>query len=467
MDICNLIINPQKAVKKFGTHGELPSSRQIVKATFAVAWYSIVEGLSSAIVSLIDMAMVGGVSSQAIAAIGLTNQPRFIFLAIFFAMNSAVIAIVARRVGEKEQLKANDCMMQAFSICLILSVALSIVGLIFAPTIMVWVGALSDTIVDSTKYFQIMMVTNIFVAMTQILNSAQRAIGKTSITLKTSIIANVVNIFFNYLLIGGNFGFPRLEVAGAGIATLIGYVAAFSVALLSVCKKNGYLKFHFKKLFHFDKDTMRVFSKLAVSAGFEQMFVRIGFLLFAMIVAKLGTDAFSAHQIGMSILTISFSIGDGLGIAVSALTGKSLGEKRPDLAIIYTKTCQRLGLYAAFIVSVCFVLFPTQIYGIFKAPPHIAEMGVFIMQTCAVITYFQIFQCTSSGALRGAGDVKFVAIIAFVSITLIRPTLGYLFCFTFDLGLFGIWLAVLADQFTRFLLSYLRFKTYKWLKIKI
>lgn len=467
MDICNLIVNPQKAIKNFEARGEIPSSRQIVKSTFNVAWFSILEGLSSAIVSLIDMAMVGGVSHSAIAAIGLTNQPRMIVLAIFIAMNTAVIAIVARRFGENQHDKANDCLMQALSISLILSIILSIAGFLLAENIMYWVGAQSDTIAESTIYFKIMMITNIFVALTQIINSAQRSIGKTGITLKTSVIANGVNIVFNYLLINGHFGFPRLEVAGAGIATLIGFVSAFVVALASICNKNGYLKFNFKKLFHFDKNTMRIFTKLSISASFEQLFVRIGFLLFAIIVASLGTDAFAAHQIGMSILSLSFSIGDGLAIAVASLTGKSLGEDRPDMAIIYSKTCQRLGFYFAIVVSIVFFLLPKQLYAIFQAPPHVAEMGVFIMIISGLATYFQIGCGVAAGTLRGAGDVKFIAYMSFIAITIIRPTLSYVLCFTLNLGLNGIWVAVLVDQIIRFLFSYLRFRTYKWLVVKV
>ena len=467
MSLTNLLANPDKILKNFPKYGEVPNSKKVIYNTFKIASYSIIEALSSAIVGFVDMAMVGSFSTLAIAAIGLTNQPRMIFLAIFFAMQSAIIAIIARRFGEGDKTGANNCMMLSLSIGIVLASILSVVGFIFAEQIMTLVGADASTIADSTIYFKIIMIANVFVSLTQIINASLRAIGKTRITLKTSLIANGVNIVFNYLLINGNLGFPKLGVAGAAIATTLGFAVAFCVALSSICKKDGYLRFEFKKLFIFDKKTLSIFTKLSSSGIVEQLCVRFGFLLFAMIVAELGPDAFTAHQIGMNVIILSFAIGDGLGIASSSLTGQSLGQKRPDLALLYSRTCQNIGVCFGIVLAIIFVTLAKPIYMIFSVPPHILEMGIPIMYICAIITNMQIFQCTSAGALRGAGDVKVIALISFVSITLVRPILGYVFCFTLGWGLTGVWIALLCDQFTRFALSHLRYMSRKWLKTSV
>ncbi len=463
----NFIINPQKALKNHKPMGEIPNPKQVVKETLTVASYSIIESLSSAVVMLIDMAMVGTISSSAIAAIGLTTQPKFIILALFFAFYHSVVAIVARRFGEGNQQSANDCMMQSISLTIFFGIILCTLGYIFSRDIMLLVGALPDTIDDATIYFKIIVITNLFVALTLMINGSQRGIGNTKITLITSLIANGVNVCFNYLLIGGNLGFPRLEVLGAGIATLIGQVIAFMVALYSVTRKNGYLQFQFKKLFTFTKSTLRAMKPLVISASVEQVFLRVGFLLFAIIVANLGTDAFAAHQIGMSVITISFAIGDGIGIASASLVGQSLGRQRPDMAVIYSKTCQKIGFILSVVLALIFFIFPVEIYKLFSAPDNIIEMGKYIITITGIITCFQIQAVISGGSLRGAGDVKFIAIMSFIAITIIRPILGYLLCFPMGLGLFGVWVALLCDQFTRFILIDIRFKKGKWLTIRI
>ncbi len=467
MSLSNLLSNPDKILKNFPRFGEVPTSAEVLSNTFKIAWYSIVESLSSAIVGFIDMAMVGSFSFVAISAIGLTNQPRMIFLAIFFAMQSAIIAIVSRRFGENDREGANRCMMLALSLTFIFSILLSIIGFVFAEPIMRFVGAESDTLADSTIYFKIIMIANFFVSLTHTINASLRAIGKTSITLKTSIVANLVNIIFNFLLINGNLGFPKLGVAGAAIATSLGFAVAFFVALSSICKKDGYLKFDLKLLFKFDKKTLSTFTKLSTPGMFEQLCVRVGFLLFAMIVASLGTDAFSAHQIGMNVIILSFAFGDGLGIAASSLTGQNLGKNRPDLAYLYSRTCQNIGVCFGLILAIIFVTLAEPIYMIFNVPPHIVQMGIPIMYICALITHLQIAQCASAGALRGAGDVKVIAIISFFSITLVRPFLAYVFCFVLNMGLTGVWLGLLCDQITRFTLSHIRYRSKKWLRIKV
>ena len=286
--------------------------------------------------------------------------------------------------------------------------------------------------------------------------------------MRTNLVSNLVNICLNYLLISGKFGFPRLEVRGAAIATVLGTVCAMVMSLRTVLAPGGFLHLHFERQYlKFDKQTLRSVWSVGGTTLLEQLFMRFGFLSFAMIVAKLGTVAFAAHQIGMNILSLSFSFADGLSVAAVALVGQSLGQKRVDLARIYGSICQRIGLLCSLILAFIDIVFGEFMFGAFTDSPVILRYGVIIMNLIAFIVFTQIAQVIYSGCLRGAGDTKFVALVSLVSVACIRPLAAYLLCYPLGFGLIGAWLGMALDQAVRLGLTSLRFKSGKWMNIQL
>ena len=169
----------------------------------------------------------------------------------------------------------------------------------------------------------------------------------------------------------------------------------------------------------------------------EQVCLRIGFLLFSMTVANLGTTEMAAHQIGANMMSMSFSFGDGLSVAAVTLIGQSLGRKRPDMAKIYGNVCQKLGLICAAVVSTVYVLFGRQIYRLYTDETEILDYGVLIMYILSVLLFFQILQVVQFGCLRGAGDTRFTAMVSLISVTIIRPGLSWVLCYPLGIGLIG------------------------------
>lgn len=203
------------------------------------------------------------------------------------------------------------------------------------------------------------------------------------------------------------------------------------------------------------------------SAMVEQVFMRIGFFTYAKIVATLGTVAFATHQVCMNIINLSFAFGDGLGVAASSLVGQSLGEKRPDMALIYGKTGQRMAFGVSTVLFFLFLFGGRFLVSLFSTDVQVQTLGAEIMVIIACTTHFQTSAVVFSGCLRGAGDTKFVAMTSFLSIGIIRPILSYLLCAPLGLGLVGAWLGLLADQFLRFSLNMFRFKGGRWTRIEV
>ncbi|MBQ4515791.1 MAG: MATE family efflux transporter [Clostridia bacterium] len=461
------LLNVNKILKGQERSGEIPDEKSLIKRAIKIAWPSITESFLVSLVVMIDSAMVGTIGAHAIAAVGLTTQPKFIGLAIFISLNTAVSAIVARRKGECDSESANNVLRMALAITLVLAAIVSVICVTFADPIIRMMGSEADTHSEAVTYYRIIMGGMIFNVVSLVINAAQRGVGNTKITMRTNITSNLVNVVLNYLLIGGNLGFPKLGVAGAAIATVCGTVVACAMSVASVMHKGDFLNLRHNFKIEFDKRSISSILNIGSSTLVEQIFLRIGFLLFALTVTNLGTNPFAAHQIGMNILTISFSLGDGLSIASVALVGQSLGEKRDDLAKIYASVCQRIGLLFSLILSILFVVLGNRFFMIFTTEPDILDYGSILMRMMTVIVFMQVAQVIYSGSLRGAGDTKFTALISFISTAIIRPLLSWAFCYPLGWGLIGAWIGLTADQTIRIFAMFFRFKSGKWTKMKV
>ncbi len=433
----------------------------------AIAWPALMESMLGGLISFVDTIMVSGVGETAVAAVGLTNQPRLLFYAIFLSMSIAVNAMVSRRFGEKDPKNANRCLAMVVPIALMLGAVFTVIAFLCSRPLLLFAGAQEDTIDLAIPYFRITMIGMNFQALSLIFNAAQRGCGNTRISMTTNVCANLVNVTFNALLINGLFFFPRLGVIGAAIATLMGNMTAAVISFRSLCVKGRFLQFSPKEMLHWDLRQLKIMLNIASGSMVEQVFMRIGFFTYAKLVAELGTTEFATHQIVMSIITLSFTAGDGLGAAASALVGQNLGRKRPDHSLIYGKIGQRFGLCISAVLVLVFTFAGGFLIRLFSDEEIIIRVGRHLLYIVAVTAPFQIAQVIYRGCLNGAGDTKFMAVVSFVSIALFRPVLTYLFCYPLGWGVYGAWLSLFVDQFTRFMFASIRFAGNSWYKKKI
>lgn len=442
----------------------------ILKRTFHMAWPAIIESFFVAMTSLVDTLMVSSLGPNAVAAVGLTSQPRLMGLALFTALGVASSAVIARRYGEGRRENANTTLFTAVLFAVLASLAISALFVFGADGIIRFCGSSDNTHTTAVQYLKIIMGCIFFQCMQMVINSAQRGAGNTRITMITNLISNTLNIIFNYLLIGGKFGFPALGVRGAAIATVFGSAVSFVISVVSLFRKEQFLGIPYiiKKKIRPSWEAFRVLCKFSYSIFIEQMLMRIGLMATAIMAAKTGDASMAAHQVAMNVMAISFGFGDGLQSAAVALIGRSLGEKKPEQAKAYGKACQTFGVIISVVLSVFYFLAADWIMELFfPGQAHIVEIGKHIMWMLILIVLFQIRQVIYMGCLRGAGDTLFTAIVASLSVTILRTVVSYLFGFGLNWGITGVWMGIFADQAGRFLASYFRFRSGKWTKIRV
>ena len=444
-------------------------NKEDIKKTLSIAWPAMLESFFAAFAGLVDSLMVSSLGSYAVAAVGLTTQPKFIGLALFIASNVSISALVARRKGEEKREEANKIFATFLVFIVAAAIGMSILMVSLADPIIRLCGSEEATHDSAVLYFRIIMGGMIFNCIQMGINSAQRGAGNTKITMRTNLVSNTVNIVFNYLLIEGNFGFPALGIKGAALATVLGTVVSSIMSIVSVWKKDNFVSIPFilEKKLRPCWDAFRSIVKVGYSVFAEQILMRIGFMMTALMAADQGTAAMAAHQVGMNIMGLSFSFGDGLQATAVALIGFSLGAKNPEQAKRYGRTCRMIGGVISVILAVVYFLGAGWLYSLFFVEEEIIAIGVGIMRVIIFIVILQISQVIYMGCLRGAGDTLYTAVASTISVTVIR-TLASWFCgYVLGWGIIGIWMGVVGDQLSRFIMASIRFKQGKWTQIKI
>ena len=439
-----------------------------------IAWPAALEGLLLSLMNSFDTMMVGTLGKEAITAVGLCAQPRMILLLVAQAICVGTTAIVARRRGAGDRDSAVLCLKQSLFIITGVGVVMVVLGYVFANPLLTLSGAKEDTIDGAVTYFRITSLAFIANCWTLCICAALRGIGKTRSTMVINMTANVVNVFLNYCLIGGHLGFPALGIAGAAIATAIGTCVSAVMSILMVLPHDHYLSLQPFSFFRFDKQTLKSLVNIGLGSMAEAVFMRIGFLINGRLIAGVSTTAYATQAIVQQISSLSFTLGDGVSSACTSLVGQSLGASRKDKAMLYVKVGSRISMFlSVFLILLLFFgrnFFPT----LFTDDPVIIAGAALSFLVLVIGIYPQNIRVMLAGCLRGAGDVRYVAIVSLVSVAILRPALTYLFCYplneafpSMQFGFTGAWISFGIDAVVRAVMLVVRVNRGKWVNIKV
>ena len=431
------------------------------------------ELLISSLFGMIDMMMVGNsgpshITTPAIAAIGITNQMMFIGIAIAQAISAGGTAMISRYCGANEEYKVPNVVKHliVLSIFLLIIPFVSINQLI-PENVMKFIGAKQDTIDVGLNYFRIIILGFIFQSFNLSIFASIRGAGDTKTPMTINIGVNLLNVFGNYILIYGKLGLPALGVTGAAISTSLSHVVASIILIIMLSNKSHMVRLDLSKGFKFDKPIIQNLIKIGGPAALEQVGFRVGVVIFIKIISGLGTVMYATHQIASNILSLSFAPGQAFGIAASTLVGRSLGQKRVDRAERFIIEINRLALISSIFFALIFYFYGAKITGLYTDDQLIINESINIMKIIALIQPFQASAFTISGGLRGAGDTVSTLIVTIIGIVFIRIITAYILINIVGIGLVGAWLAMLFDQFVRWIGMVYRYRTDKWKEIKL
>ena len=422
--------------------------KKITKDIFEIGIPSFLETLFTTFAGIIDSKMVSELGITAISAVSVTNQPRLFIFSIFFALNTVTSSLTARYLGKKDRDMANRILDTVLKLVIILSVVASIFSVVLAKPIMIAFANQKDTMDASILYFRIVMGGMIFNMVFMTINSALRGCGKTKITFITNVVSCLVNIFFNYLLIEGHWGFPRLEFAGAAIATVSGNIAAMFLTIWFAMKKDLFVNIPYclEKKFKVTKQSLHEIGELAKSCITDSLAMRLSLLFISGIVARIGSYQMAVYSVAMHLLNINFALGTGFQTSAVALVGRSYGASDKASMNAYKNQTVKLGMIAAVGLAILTVVGGKWFFSFFSNDPEFIRLGAISCIYIGVITLAQTLKFVYSGCLQGIGamrEVMVASIVSFAGVNLI--TLIFL-VLVFKVGLWGVWISSLLSQ---------------------
>ena len=456
-------------IKSWSTLPEGVTRKDISRDVIAITWPSFLELILTQLTGMADQIMVGRMPGQegvmGLSAVGIAVQPKFMLMTVMMALNVGATAVIARFRGQQDRERVNVVFRQAVLLNLILGFFFMLVGAKWTEELLRFMagsGLSEGTFERATTYLRIQFLGFVPMVLGFTITAALRGVGDSRTPLIYNTTANVVNLFFNYCMIYGHFGFPEMGIVGASIATIIGQTVAFFMALYSVYGPKRYVYISFKEKFKFDPMIMKNVIQIGIPSMIEQLFMRAGMIIFTRALTGLGDIMYATHNVCMSIQSISFMMGQAFANATTTLTGQSLGKRRLDMAVQYIRQTEILGVIVSVLVSILLVIFNKNVIALFNESPDVIAAGQGIMILIAATLPIQSIQFIVSGGLRGAGDTRFTAIVMMITVFGVRSLTVTLLVTILGFGLWGAWIALMADQMIRTALIVWRFRTGKW-----
>lgn len=446
--------------------GSVPTTKEIYKEYIDVAWPATMQGLLLQLMTAINLAMVGALGADALAAVGIMSQPLMVMLVFVRSAAIAITAIVARRKGEEDYETMNSVLKQGVLLTVLFYVPLLCICFYLLNPILTFAGAQASYIDEAVAYGQFIIIGLFFSALGVMLGAALIGVGNTKAIFKANAIGNVLNVVMSFTLIYGLGPIPALGIKGAGIATMTSYTLIFFLLLYAIHAKDSHLSWH-RGSWKFNREILQGIYYIGGSSLGEQAFERFGMFAYTKMVASLGVVALATHHICMNLIDIFYYFAMGLSYSGASYTGQSLGKKRPDLAEAYGKIGVRIALIISVIGFVLYFGLRNVVFDIFTQDRLVWQLGADIMILMAFASFPQALQLVYSGVLKGAGDNFYVMKYSLFVIAIFRPIITYLLCFTWGFGLYGAWIALLIDQSMRTAFSGWRFRSGVWQHIKI
>ncbi|AJC73081.1 multidrug transporter MatE [Pseudothermotoga hypogea DSM 11164 = NBRC 106472] len=438
--------------------------RFISKQLLKLAIPSMAENLLQMLFGMVDTAFLGHLSWQAMSGAGLANQLIFVFQVVVVAAAVGVNVIVSNATGVGNKHKASGSLWNGVHLCLLWSAALMILAP-FSSNFLKIFGNVDSVVFDyASTYLKTILFGMPSMAMMAVLGAALRGSGDTKTPMFVTGIANSLNVFLDYAMIYGKFGFPRMEVFGAALATVISRFVGSFMLLLAIMK-NPHLNEDVRRAIKLDLANFRDIVSVGLPAAGENFMFSSGLLIFASILLASGPMAYAGHRIGISIESLSFMPGWGISVAVTTLAGQYNGRRRLDKV---TAVARQGFIIAALIqvsVGVFIFLFPELLINLFTNQAEILQLAKIPVRLVGLFQIFLALESSMNGVLRATGNTTFGMIVSTVSMWAIRLPLAYLFSVKLGLGLLGAWLGMMIDMSFRSVVKLLFYMSGSWEKM--
>ena len=439
-------------------------NRKLIKNIFQITLPAVFDLLAQTLIMALDMKMVSSLGPSAISSVGVGTAGMYALIPALIAVATGTTALLSRAYGADNKLDGKKAFAQSFFIAVPLGIILTIIFLLFSEQIINLVGNAKDMNLSDAILYQNMTVIGFpFLGVSIATFYAFRAMGENKIPMIGNTLALVLKIILNFLLV---YLF-KWGIFGAALSTTLTrlFSAIFSIYLVFWSKKN-WISLELKDL-KFDYFRSKRILKVGIPAAVEQLGLRIGMLIFEMMVISLGNLSYAAHKIALTAESISFNLGFAFSFAASALVGQELGKGSSQKALKDGYICTIIAMIVMSTFGLLFFIMPQFLVSLFTNDKDVIELSTMALKIVSICQPFSGASMVLAGALRGAGDTKSVLLITYLGIFLVRIPITYLFLDVLNFGLAGAWIVMTIDLVIRSSLAFYIFRRGKWKYLQV
>ena len=410
-------------------------------------------------VQVADNMMVGRIGKEPLAASSFANSLFVVFLVMGIGMSFAITPQTAQADGENDTPKLTAILKHGILVNGLFGLLLSSV-LFFGDEVM-WYFSQPEIVVKlAIPYLKIIALSLIPFMVFQAFRRFAEGLGFTKQAMYITIVANLLNVFLNYVFIFGKLGFAPMGLYGAGLATFISRIVMAMLMVAFVYYNHRFAPYWKEFTFgNFSMDLALKNLKLGIPMAFQLIFEVTTFSIAAIMIGWLGTVPLAAHQIAINMASISYMVALGISTAAMIRVGNQLGKK--DYVTmrnaVLTSFIMAIGLMS--VAAVAFIVGRNFLPTLYIEDPEVIKQAAVLLIVAGLFQLSDGVQVIGLGALRGMSDVKTPTIITLIAYWAIGLPLGYVLGFTFGLDALGVWYGLLAGLTIAAVLLFIRFNS--------
>jgi multidrug resistance protein, MATE family len=415
------------------------------KKTILLSLPIIFGELAQMALHIIDTAMAGALGYKQLAAAALVLGVLTIPFVIGIGMTISVSQLVSMHHGRKDNQQVSHYFYNGFWVCAITALLISLT-LVSGKNILFHLNQDTEVAQLAVPFMQLMGWSVIPMLLFMSLKQFTDGLQHTRTAMLISLLAMPVNILINWLLIFGNWGFPRLELAGAGWGTLITRSLMFislGAVILWHPLFSRYIKVR-KTQWVLRKDTIKALLYIGIPSGLQVGMEAGAFAVSGLMIGAIGAVEQAAHQIALSLASLTFMVSMGLAQGSSIRVSNAYGAKDPVQILSIGKSTLIAALLYGLACAVIFVIFNHRLPLAFNSNLQVVKMAALFLLFAAVFQISDATQAIGAGLLRGIKDVKVPTLLIGIAYWVVGIPVGYLLAFKAGLGAAGVWIGFIA-----------------------
>ncbi len=433
----------------------------IPRSIFLLAVPMVLEMVMESVFAVVDVFVVSRLGADAVATVGLTESLLVLVYAVAMGVSIGAMALIARRVGEKDPERAALTAVQAIVLAGLLAAPVVVIGMSFAPRLLQLMGGSPWVLQHGVRYMQVMMASTLSITLLFLVNAIFRGAGDAAVAMRVLWLANGINCVLAPCLVLGLGPFPRLGVVGAAVATSIGRTSGVVYQFWRLSRPDGRITIRRRHL-HLAWSTILQVLRLSGSATLQMLVGMASWVGMVRIISVFGSNALAGYTIAFRIITFTLLPSFGLANAAATLVGQNLGARQPDRA--ERSVWLAAGFNAVFLTLLGLVLlvFGPQLIHLFSADDAVAGYGVSCLRVVSLGFGFYGVGMVMTQALNGAGDTQTPTLLNFACFWVLELPLAWGLAHGLGLGAFGAFCALLAAFCTLAVAGTLVFRTGRW-----